>query len=87
MKAHPERLFVFRLARELGMSVSRVLVEMDSREIAEWMAFFTLEQEEREAKQKPSSQDLSEKFKAVISGTKGAKRLGTQKGRKPTRRN
>jgi len=69
------------------MSVSRLLAELDSREIAEWMAFFTLEHEEREAKQKGTSQDLSEKFKAAVSGTKGARRLGSPKSRKPASRN
>lgn len=43
MKAHPEKLFIMRLARELGYSKRRLLQEMDSREISEWIAYFALE--------------------------------------------
>jgi len=66
MNAHPERLFLFRLARELGYTVSRLLNELDSREISEWMAFFNIEQEEREQRNKPDPQVLSSKLKATL---------------------
>ena len=49
MIAQPERMFVFRLARELGMSVSRLLSEVDAREIAEWQAYFIAEARGRKA--------------------------------------
>lgn len=49
MTAQPERMFIFRLARELGMSVRRLLAEMDSREIAEWQAYFLAEEKSRKA--------------------------------------
>ena len=68
MIANPERMFVFRLARELGMTASRLLKEADSRELAEWMAFFSLENKEREAKKKPSPTELSAKMKATLAG-------------------
>jgi hypothetical protein len=68
MIANPERMFIFRLARELGMTTSRLLKEADSREIAEWMAFFSLENKEREKKKKPSPTALSAKMKAALKG-------------------
>ena len=68
MITNPERMFVFRLARELGITVNRLLKEADSREIAEWMAFFTLENQEREKKKKPSPTALSNKMKAALAG-------------------
>jgi len=68
MIANPERMFVFRLARELGMTASRLLKEADSRELAEWMAFFSIENQEREDKKKPSPTALSAKMKAALAG-------------------
>lgn len=73
MKSHPERMFCFRLARELGMTVSRMLLEMDSRELTEWMAFFTIEQEEREGKKKLNPKELSDKLKATLRIADGPK--------------
>ena len=72
MIANPERMFVFRLARELGMTASRLLKEADSRELAEWMAFFSLENKEREAKKKPSPTELSAKMKATLAGSENS---------------
>ena len=43
----PERRFYFRLARELGMTVSELLNRMDSAELTEWVALYKLENEER----------------------------------------
>ena len=45
-------IFYFRLARELGMTVGRLLSEISSREIAGWMAFLSLEEDERQAKKR-----------------------------------
>jgi len=78
MIANPERMFVFRLARELGMTVSRLLREADSREIAEWMAFFSIENQEREKKSKPSPKALSAKMRAALAGFDNS---GDKKGR------
>ena len=39
MTDRPERRFYLRLALCLGMSVKRLLQEVDSEEIAEWYAF------------------------------------------------
>jgi len=48
-------MFYFRLARELGYTVGRLLQEVSSREIAGWMAFLTLEDEQRERKKQKAS--------------------------------
>ena len=57
-------MFLFRLARELGMSIRQLLSEMDSREIAEWMAYFKVEKERQEKPMK-SGDDLREQFRAI----------------------
>ena len=41
--------------------------ELDSREIAEWMAFFSIEAEEREERNKPDPQLLNAKFKTALN--------------------
>ena len=52
-------IFYFRLARELGMSVSRLLREVSSREISGWMAFLQAEDEiEKRQKSKDSMKAL-----------------------------
>jgi hypothetical protein len=38
----PERLFYFELAALLHMPVKRMLRELDSRELTEWIAFFRI---------------------------------------------
>jgi hypothetical protein len=38
---------MFKLARELHMTVARLGQEMPSSEFTEWMAFYVLEEEER----------------------------------------
>src|SRR5690606_12122371 len=38
LRRRPDRVFAFRLAERLGLTVRRLLAEMDSREFAEWMA-------------------------------------------------
>ena len=37
---------MFRLARELGMTVAELLSKLDSREISEWHAYFLNEHED-----------------------------------------
>lgn len=36
-------MFQYRLARELGMTRRRLLSELDSAELSEWMAYYQLE--------------------------------------------
>lgn len=38
-----ERYFRFALARELGMTYRQLIQNVDSRELAEWQAFFSIE--------------------------------------------
>lgn len=52
-----------RLARELGMSKRRLLREMDSREIAEWIAYFKLEAKLDKEK---DAVDLKAKFQSLV---------------------
>jgi hypothetical protein len=65
MRRQPERVFLFRLAKELGMTVRRLLNELDSREIAEWLAFFKIEREDSEAK---PMKETGDKLKATLKG-------------------
>lgn len=55
---------MFRLARELGMSIRQLTEEMDSREISEWMAYFKVENELQDRPLK-SGDELKEKFRAM----------------------
>ena len=71
MKAQPVRLFLFRLARELGMTVSRLMRELDAREISEWMAFFTIEADEREKKQQKDPAVIGAELKAATGDYQG----------------
>lgn len=77
MKAHPERMLLFRLARELGMTKSRVIAEIDSRELAEWMAYFWIEHDEIEAaktgKKKVEPKVLADRLKAALGAFRGGK--------------
>ena len=61
---------MLRLARELGYTKGRLIAEIDSRELAEWMAFFRIENEEREEKKKPNPKALSESIKTQLIGIK-----------------
>ena len=45
MMALPDQRFVFGLARQLGMTVDSMLKSMSSKELAEWKAYFILENE------------------------------------------
>lgn len=56
-------IFYFRLARELGITVGRLLREVSSREITGWMAFLNIEEEDRQAeKRKTDLQKLKTMF-------------------------
>ena len=46
MFRHPELRFYFSLARELRMTVREMLEKMSSKEMAYWMAYFRIENEE-----------------------------------------
>jgi len=52
------------------MSTSRLLAEMDSREISEWMAYFTLESKKDDTQ---SAEELKAKF-ASLAPVKDGKR-------------
>lgn len=41
-------MFIFSLARELHMTVARLLSELDAHELAEWKAYFRIESEKYE---------------------------------------
>ena len=45
-------IFYYRLARELGYTVGRLLREISSRELTGWMAFLALEDELTERKKR-----------------------------------
>lgn len=65
-----------QLARDLHMTKSKLLAEIDSNEIADWLAFSLAEremQEEEEERQKKKEEEqrqivLREKFKAIMGG-------------------
>jgi hypothetical protein len=65
MRRQPERVFLFRLAKELGMTVRRLLNELDSHEISEWLAFFKIEREDAETK---PIKETGDKLKATLKG-------------------
>jgi hypothetical protein len=51
------------------MTVRQLLASLDSRELAEWMAFFRIERDRMEGKSEPKPADpevLSEKIKAAL---------------------
>ena len=56
-KNHPEqaeRLFLFRLAKDLGKTVGELEAELSTREYVEWIAYYNAvaKAEEREARRK-----------------------------------
>lgn len=63
---------MFRLARELGMTKSRLLQEMDSRELSEWVAYFKVES--TLDKKQDSAETLKAKFQSLVPPKKNAKR-------------
>jgi len=48
-------IFYYRLARELGITVGRLLREVSSTEITGWMAFLSLEDELKKRKKSKES--------------------------------
>jgi hypothetical protein len=76
MTAKPEMRFYYGLARELGMTVGRMLGEMDSQEIAGWMAFFALEEQERKMPKQEDPKLLVSKIKAGMGAFKRGKKSG-----------
>ena len=50
------------MARELGCTVKELLARTDSAELTEWMAFFNLENQERETREA----DLKENLKRPV---------------------
>jgi hypothetical protein len=65
MRNQPERMFMFRLAKELGKTVKELGESLDSNEIAEWLAFFKVEREESEGKKKLETKS---KLQSALSG-------------------
>lgn len=53
------------------MSLSRLLAEMDSREISEWMAYFQIESKKDESK---SADELKAKFASLTTTNKNGAR-------------
>ena len=62
-------MFYFALARELKMTVKQLLANLDSRELAEWQAYFQIVGKPKDERPKP--QDLSEMLKAQLAIKKG----------------
>ena len=46
-------MFYFSLAEKLGMTVAKLLSEIDSVELAEWAAYYKIKQEEESGQNKP----------------------------------
>ena len=44
-----EMFFIYRVARELGMTVSRLCAEMTPAELSGWAAFFAIEADDHRA--------------------------------------
>lgn len=66
-----------RLARDLGMSKTRLYAELDSDEIAEWMAYYIYCNQASEKMKKNNEQMvLQEKFKALMGGKIKKKKTG-----------
>ena len=68
-----ERYFYFSLSKELGMTVREMLSKLDSAELTEWAAYFKIEREDFEKKQKgESDMPLEDKIKMQLKfpGTK-----------------
>jgi len=56
-----EKVFTFRLARDLGMTVKELGERMTQREFCEWMAFYWAEAKEIEAAQKKAASKARKK--------------------------
>lgn len=54
-RTNPERVFAFRLARDLGLTYGQLRAGMSNHEFTEWLAFYSYErkmQDEAERKAK-----------------------------------
>ena len=60
---------MFALARELGMTVGRMLSEMTSAELSEWMALYRVEADERDERQ--TAQRLNSQVEARLMRARG----------------
>lgn len=54
-----------RLARELGKTKAGLLYEIDSRELAEWQAYFIIEDEEMKKPKQKNPKELISKLKSI----------------------
>lgn len=66
-------MFLFSLARELGMTVREVVAKVSAHELAEWKAFFKQENdrlEERRTMGKPKA-GKPEKVKSPLTAMRG----------------
>lgn len=58
-----------QLARDLHMSRNRLLSEMDSREITDWLAFYIVRNKAKQKNEYNEKQTtLHEKFKSIMGG-------------------
>jgi len=57
-----------QLARDLGMLKNELLLRITSREITEWIAFYSMLNEKEPKIEKPNPMLLQEKFKALMDG-------------------
>lgn len=48
LKANPDLVFQFRLARDLRMTVGELRTKMSSLEYSQWATFYYVEQQERD---------------------------------------
>lgn len=56
-----ERTFLFRLAKDLHMTVRNLCEQMSTREFVEWAAFYSVEAKEEEAAHKRAKQKSKRK--------------------------
>ena len=63
-------MFYFRLARELHMTVHELLSKIDSIEISEWIAFFSIENSTDEDTKK---ENLGNKLMVALGAQKDGK--------------
>jgi len=61
MKGHPERRVYFFIAKALGMTVNQFLNSVPSKEITEWIAFFNIQEYERNQKDQRRKQEVQAK--------------------------
>ncbi len=64
------RQFTFDLALKLGKTRRELLAGMDSRELSEWMAFFTLRNEQQEQPEENLEAKVKNEFEMYNIGVK-----------------